>query len=166
MYMLSEARQVNKMAREVFSQDGHHRPLMLLFPPGRHGAEVVDLAPFMVNEQGKNYISAVVRKMALEQRITGVAMITEAWMAEMGKDDKETMEKIKKGEKSVSDVETKKEVLMVKAESDDGLDVVFMNEIRRDEAGNPTLMEAKEVRGVSGRLGGFFAPVLPDNSRN
>ena len=163
--MLSEARQVNNLAREVFEKDGYHRPLMLLFPPGGHGAEVVDLAPFMVDNKGKSYISAVVRKMAVEQRITAVALITEAWMAEMDKDDKE-VEKIKAGEKSVSDVSTKKEVLMVKAESDDGLDVVFMNEIRRDAAGNPTLMKAKEVKGVSGRLGGFFAPVLPDNSRN
>ena len=163
--MLSEARRINRMAREVFSKDGYHRPLMFLFTEGVKGAKIVDLAPFMVDEQGKSSVAATVRKMAVDREITGVAMITEAWMAEMDKEDKD-VEKARRGEIPVSEMGNKKEVLMVKAESDDGLDVMFTNEIFRDIDGKPTLMQAKEIRGVSGRLGGFFAPVLPDNSKN
>ena len=168
MYLLSEARQVNEMARGIFSKDGYHRPIMLLFKQGSKGYDVLDIAPMMVDDRGKNFMASMVRRMAIEQKITGVAIITEAWMAQLDKNDKnleEMTKKINRGEISVSKMDTKKEVLMVRIESDDGLDVTFMNEIFRDLDGTPTLMQVQELKGCGGRLGGFFAP-MPDNSRN
>ena len=115
MYMMSEARRVNEMAREMFLRDGEHRPVMLVFMEGVEGAGVFDIAPFMGNHEGKDLLAAMVRKMAQDNVLTAVVMITEAWMACAGKDDKD-LERVQRGEVSVSDLATKKEVLMVKAE--------------------------------------------------
>lgn len=156
MYMMSEARHVNGMARSVFEKDGCHRPMMLVFHEGERVPYVLDAAPFMQSPEGKELLSAIVKRMARKNVITAVVFITEAWMAsvEQGNPDAERM---MRGDVSVSDRPDKVEVLMVTAESDDGLDVVFMNEIARDAAGKPTLKEPKELKGCVGRFGGFFA---------
>jgi hypothetical protein len=54
-------------------------------------------------------------------------------------------------------LETKKEVLMVRAESDDGLNVTFMNQIERDADGKPSLKDPEIMTSqMGGRFGGFF----------
>ena len=148
MHTKAEAVEVNEFARQVFEKDGNHVPIVILYNGDKK--IVLPVQSFMQSGETKEYLSAVIRKSIHEFEVSGVVFITEAWMT-VGKLDDEIVSQLKKGEKRVSELATKKEVLMVKAESDDGLNITFMNYIERDTNGKPTLKEAEELNELNKR---------------
>jgi hypothetical protein len=143
MHTIKEAQQFNNLAREVFTKDGCHIPMVILVKGKEHF--VLPLAPLMKDGAGKDAISLLIRKSIQDFGISGVVMITEAWMHVATDKDDEVMRQIIDGEKSVSEVATRQEILMIQAESDDGLSVSFTNPINRDADGNPTLGDVEVV---------------------
>lgn len=155
MHTIREAQQFNDLAREVFTKDGCHVPMVILIKGKEHF--VLPLAPLMKDNAGKDAISFLIKKSIQDFGISGVVMITEAWMHVATDKDDEVMRQLVEGEKSVSEVATRQEVLMVQAESDDGLSAVFMNPIQRDTDNNPTLGEVEiSSTPMKGRFGSFF----------
>jgi hypothetical protein len=154
MHTIREAQQFNDLAREVFTRDGYHVPLVILIKGKEHF--VLPLAPLMKDNAGKDAISFLIKKSIQDFGISGVVMITEAWTHYSNGPDDETTRQIMDGEKSVSEVATRQEVLMVQAESDDGLNVSFTNPIKRDD-GNPTLGDVDVMNApMKGRFGSYF----------
>jgi hypothetical protein len=159
MHTIREAKEVNKLAREVFARDGNHTPIVILYK-GKE-TRVLGVGPLMQSGATKEALSGMIRMAIKQMGVSGVVMITEAWMHKSivkpdGSMDDETKQ-IMDGKKSVSEADSKTEVLMVQAESDDGLNVTFMNPIVRDAEGKPTLAETQVMDyTMKGRFGGFF----------
>jgi hypothetical protein len=154
MHTKAEAIEVNEFARNVFLHDGCHIPLIILYK-GEHNC-LLPVQELIKSDMGKEALSIMIRRFIKEDGISGVVFISEAWMS-CTEDEKE-IQKLKTGKKRVRDLKTKQEILLVTAESDDGLNISFVNPIERDIEGNPTLKETIEQNGsAGGRFSGFFA---------
>jgi len=154
MQTIVEARKLNDFARSVFLQDKAHVPMVIFFK-GTTTLCLMDTRKFMQNGESKDILTQVIALAIKKLGASSLAFITEAWMKKIPQSNsKDAIKQI--SEKGVSSYSDKEEVLMLTAESDDGLAVCIMNPIHRDNANNPTLGEAEEIRDYTGRFNQFF----------
>lgn len=152
MYTIQEAEKINEMARMVFNRDGAHTPLIILYKAGKE--RVVPLGNLMGSLMSKEILSLILKQAVRELEVSGVVIILESWMHIASET---ALKELKSGKKVVADFPDKQEALLVHAESDDGLEITFLNKIVRAADGKPSLEEAIVMRDpIGGRFGGYF----------
>lgn len=147
------ARFLNKNARGVLESDKQHAPMVFLLKRGKVMA-ILPISGFMQNGNSKDALEQVICKLIQDHDASGVVMITEAWVRKIQADDDASFNAAQKH--GIQDCPDKEECLLVRVESDDGLNVSFFNPIIRDANGNPTLGTAIELPTTSGRFANFF----------
>ncbi len=148
MYTRKDVLELNNKAREIFDKDGFHSPVVILF---RGDAKLVlPVSEIYKDKESFKRIPDDIRQAIKLLNARSVAIIFESWMYEgKGENDSITKELIE-GKKTVKEIDEKVDILMVRAESDDGLNVTFINPVKRDKEGKKYLDDVKEISNLTG----------------
>ena len=143
----------NERARGMFLEAGTHAELYFLFSQDGQGT-LIQVPPGMPREIFQVNLQGTMRKL----NTYGVIQIGEVWAYLPPRPDDHTYRQVLEGEMKVSELkpEDKTEALMIRYQSLDGDQCVWVNPILR-EASGVSLGETIEIKGTAlGRFGSLF----------
>lgn len=133
--------QAVEFAQQTLSEDQYTPTLLVQIPddsrPDGYGIGVVILADAFKSEQAKTQFEQVAPQLASEFNATRVALITEAWMLNLDKNDPASAKKLeayRRGEFRLADLpdDEKTEILSIVMESHDGTNLGVTYELSHD----------------------------------
>ncbi len=151
------SRQLFKRASGILTEEGELLPMVFLFTD--QVCFIISANEFMQSSDKKDALSFLLRKVAGETEIVGVALVMEAWMRPATKKEQSTG--VTEGKKPVRDYANKKEAIIVQCEWYNGSQYMLTGPFTKNK--DATGIEEVKIEEPTGNevFEGRFANIFP-----